>query len=175
MEKAQVIGALLGLLTKPLAWILERVDTARAATLSHDRGLFKKLDEAVNETFLADLLNSHLYNNWCEKEDAVRLGHFLQDFRREENQFVDKRVRDAARETFDKLQLVRAFIGQHYFSGHLGPDDTRLRLYPELRDSPDEARRKRFWDHSKELNGLTDEAWDSYKKFRAIVKQRLKM
>jgi len=167
-----LLGAIVGFFGK---MILDRFRANRASTLDHDRALFKKADAEVNEVFLNDLLNSHLYNHWCEHDDARRLGHFVEDFRREEHQFLDGRVRKAAHRTLDKLGAVDDFLAHHFFARHLGPEDHQLQLYPDLRDSGDDVKEKRYRDRAKELDSLCSEAWDDYKIFRSTVKRRLKV
>lgn len=162
---------LLTILDKVFGPLMGRWVTARALDLEHDKRLFKKLDRSVNEVFLNELLNSRLYNNWCRHKDALRLGHFIEDFRRQENQFLDRKVRKALAAALDDLDAIDTFIAKHFFAGYLGTNDDSLRLYPELRDR--EA--PEYYARSEELNARLGPAWDSYTKFRATAKRRLRV
>jgi hypothetical protein len=174
-EKAEVIESLLGFLGKPLEWVLNRIGAGRIATLEHDRALFKKADAAVGERFVGDLLNSNLYNHWCRLKDAQRLGHFVDDFKEEQNQFLDRGVRKAIRDAIDKLDAVDDFVRHHFFASRTANRVDVLRLYPELRDSGEPAKENLYRQRSAELNVLLGNAWESYKKFRSTVKRRLKV
>jgi hypothetical protein len=167
-----------------LKWLGELFYKAYAASHAHSRehdvALFKKGDETVNEAFLDNLLNGNLYNHWCWLSDIRTVRHFAQDFRREENQYLDRGVRRAALDAVGTLQKVDSFVGQHCFT-LLGlpapdPDDgIALHLYPELRDSEDQERRERYEQCARDLDDLTTAAWDAYRKYRATVRNRLKV
>jgi hypothetical protein len=65
-------------------------------------------------------------------------------------------------------------VGKNFFTSELPDDSGRLFLNRTLRESPDEAHRERYWKVLvPELNRLIDEAWESFKSYRATVKKRL--
>ena len=169
-----ILGPVLGVL-KWLGGLLFRSRAAsRAQAREHDVALFKKADAIVNESFLNDLLNSDLYNHWCYMRDIRAVGHFCTDSTREENQFLDKKVAKAADDAIRALSEVRSFVGKNFFMSDMPNDDDRLFLHRELRESPDDVQRDRYWKVLvPELNRLTDVAWEAYKTYRATVRRRL--
>lgn len=156
------------------ALIVKSRAVSHAQAREHDAALFKKGDETVSESFLNGILNSDLYNHWCNLPDIQAVGYFCADFRLEENQFLDKRVAGAADKAIRALSEVRSFVGKNFFTSHMPNDSDRLFLHQELRESPDEAQRDRYWKALvPELNALIDTAWEAYKNYRATVKRRL--
>ncbi len=82
--------------------------------------------------------------------------------------------REAADETIRALSEVCSFVGRNFFTSHMSNDRDRLFLHHELRESPEEAQRDRYWKVLvPELNRLIDVAWEAYKTYRATVKRRL--
>ena len=171
-----MIEAILGSVVGVLKWLGGLLFKSRAVSHAqareHDVALFRKGDATVNESFLNDLLNSDLYNHWCRYEAIRDLGHFCEDYLREENQFLDPRVRKAARKAIGKLDEVDRFVGQHFFRSPRGREGM-LRLYPELREAAEDERRTLYQRRASELTALTGEAWRAYKEYRATVKKRL--
>lgn len=173
-----MIEAILGPVVGVLKWLGGLLFKSRAVSHAqareHDLALFKKGDATVNESFLNDLLNSDLFNHWCLLPDIQAVGHFCTDFKRVENQFLDRKVGDAADEAIMALNVVNSFVGVNFFRSHMPNDRDRLFLHHELRESPDEAKRDRYWKVLvPELNRLLDEAWEAYKTYRSTVKKRL--
>ena len=153
---------------------------SHAHSREHDVAIFKKGDATVNEPLLDNLLNGNLYNHWCRFSDIREVGHFVREFRREENQFLDRGVRKAALNAVGTLQKVDSFVGQHFFRplGFPSPEpdgDIMLHLYPELRHSDEREQRQRYEQRAQELDVLTTAAWVAYRKYRATVRDRLKV
>jgi hypothetical protein len=83
-------------------------------------------------------------------------------------------VAEAAGEAIRALSEVCSFVGLNFFTSHMRNDSDRLFLHHELRESPDEPQRARYWKVLvPELNTLIDTAWEAYKNYRATVKRRL--
>lgn len=173
-----MIEAILGPVVGAVKWLGGLLFKSRAVSHAlareHDVALFKKGDATVSESFLNDLLNSNLYNHWCLLPDVQAVGHFCTDFKRIENQFLDRKIGDAAAEAIRALSEVCSFVGVNFFQSHMPNDRDRLFLHHELRESPDAAKRDRYWKVLvPELNRLIDAAWETYKTYRATVKKRL--
>ena len=169
-----ILGPVIGVLKWFGGLFFKSRAASQAQAREHDVALFRKGDTTVNESFLDNLLNSTLYNHWCDLPDIRAVGHFCTDFRREENQFLDKKVAEAADEAIRALGEVRSFVGKHFFTSHMPNDSDRLFLHHELRESPDEAQRDRYWKVLvPELNTLIDAAWEAFKNYRATAKRRL--
>jgi hypothetical protein len=72
------------------------------------------------------------------------------------------------------LSQLDAFVGNNFFTSDMPNDNDRLVLHHDLRDSPNEAERDRYWNLLvPELNKLIDAAWEAYGQYRATVKKRL--
>jgi hypothetical protein len=173
-----MLETLLGPVVGVIKWVGGLFMKSRAASQvqarEHDVALFRKGDATVNEAFLDNLLNGNLYNHWFERPDMRAVGHFCGDFRREENQFLDKRAADAVGELIQALSALNKFVGVNFFPSHMPNDAKRSFLHHELRESHDEAQRDRYWKVLvPELNRLIDVAWESYKTYRATIKRRL--
>ncbi len=172
-----MIDTILGPVLGVLKWLVELLFKSRGASQAqsreHDLALFRKGDAAVNESFLDDLLNSDLYNHWCDIDNIRAVRHFWQDFEREENRFLDRKVRKAALAAIRALHDVDSFVAKNFFMSRLPNDEGRLFLYPELREAADEEERARYWRFASDLNTLLGTAWELYKKYRATVKKRL--
>jgi len=151
-------------------WIL------RGAAREHDIALFKKGNDLIDEEFLDNLLNSNLYNHWCWLADIQRVGHFCRDFSREENQFIDRRMKKVAGETLAALCKVNEFVGRHFFiSLQKNQEEKSLYLYPEMRHSDDPEQRSHYERHEREIDALTSDAWKVYLRYRSTVRNRLKV
>jgi len=173
-----VIEAILGSVVGVLKWLGGLLFKSRAVSHAqareHDVALFKKGDATVNESFLNHLLNSNLFSHWCLIPDIQAVGHFCTDFKRVENQFLDRKVGHAVDEAIRALSAVNSFVGVNFFGSHMPNDHDRLFLHHELRESRDEAERDRYWKVLvPELNRLIDEAWEAYQSYRATIKKRL--
>ena len=141
-------------------WLIDR------RSYEHDLAIFKKADDAVTESFLADLLNADLYNMRCSYKDIARAGHFCEDFNRIENQYLSRRLRRTMEKFRKNLSEVDYFVGKHFFA----INDDRLKLYPERRLDD-----KEYAAYIKEMHALTLAAWEAYKEYRAAVKRLLKV
>jgi len=177
-EAAAVIEAIFGPVVGVLKWLGGLLFKSRAVSHAqareHDVALFRKGDATMNESFLNDLLNSDLFNHWCLLHDIQTVGHFCTDFKRVENQFLDRKIGDAADGVIMALSAVNSFVGVNFFRSQMPNDRDRLFLHHELRESPDEAKRDRYWKVLvPELNQLLDEAWEAYKNYRSTVRNRL--
>jgi hypothetical protein len=173
-----MIDIILGPIFGMVKWLSGLLFTSRAASQAqareHDVALFKKGDTTVNEVFLDDLLNSDLYNHWCNRRDIRAVGRFCTDFRRAESQFLDGRVAEAVGKAILALRQLDSFVGKNFFTSDMPNDNDRLVLHHDLRDSPNEAQRDRYWNVLvPELNTLIDTAWEAYRQYRATVKKRL--
>lgn len=168
----EFLQSLLGVLKWLFGLVFNSYAVSQAHSREHDVALFKKGDATVNEAFLDALLNRDLYDQRCWLEDIRTVRHFCEDFGREENQFLDRKVRKAALNAVQKLAAVDAFVATNFFPVN---DSDKLRLYPEMRHSDDEKLRNHYRKHAKELNALTEAAWDAYRQYRAAVRERLKV
>ncbi len=169
-----MIESLLGLLKSLLGFLFKSHAASQAQSRDHDVALFRKADATVNEVFVSDLLNADLYNRWCRVPDIRALRHFCDDYRREENQFLDQKVAKAALAAVEHLDAVDSFVGRHFFSVREMNDDI-IRLYPELKNADDAVGRDRYRQRAEELTELTAAAWAAYREYRATVKRRLKV
>lgn len=170
-----MIDAILGSIIGVLEWLggllFKSHTAAQAQAREHDKTLFRKGDATVNEAFLDTLLNGNLYHLWCWVADIRPVRHFCQDSVREENQFLDRKVKRKALKAIQRLAAVDSFVATHFFTANNNAE--MLRLYPEWRDSADEERRTQYWNYAKELNALTERAWEAYRTYRATVRDRL--
>lgn len=147
----------------------EALDVLDARVRAHDEALFNRWEEAVNERFLANLLNGTLYNLWCWRKDILRVAEFCEDMVRVESEYLDEPIKSHAKTVLSLLGQVEGFVAEHFYPIG-GEDDTaRLKLYPQR------IEKAKYDGYVKELHALTAAAWEAYLAFRQTIKQRLKM
>lgn len=149
-------------------WLALRVLGASARGREHDATLFKKLDAAAPETLIGALLNQEIYSRSFRRESIFTLLHFLDDMARTENQYLNPILRRDATDLRGKLRKVERFVSQHFFSIGTG-EDALLRFHP------DRIEPERYDAYAEQLNGLLDDAWVAYEKYRAAVKTELQL
>ncbi len=132
----------------------------------HDAALFRKSEEFVSDRFLESFLNQYLSQQVCLRKDIARIPRFYEEFDRQGNQFLDRKVGRTFGDLLRTLMKVNGFVTQHFF---LNTDEDRLELHPKLID------KKRYDAYVKELKGLINLTWGAYRGYRDTVKQELKV
>ncbi len=129
----------------------------------HDVAIFRKLDAIANEAGIDNILNGCLYTKSVTTEDVEILYKLKEELLRIENQYLDGDLRRQGERFAQELGALLSFVGGTFWPTGEG----RRGFRPEQIDSDVYDRE---WE---ELGKKIDSAWDAYKAYRRMVKEKL--
>ena len=144
-------------------------------TKEHDKSLFLQYEELLPEDDLNYVLNNNLYNNWMQYRFSKQIGSYVYLAKGIKGRFLNKKLQPKFEIFVKRLDELKSFMGTHFFvnDGGSSPDDWIVSLYPDLKKSGDEQKRKLYQKREKELHEIIDRVEDAYNIFRVAVKERL--
>lgn len=144
---------------KVLNWARARLGLNR----EHDRVIFRKLDDIVNESRIDHILNVRIYTSDLQPDDAHLIENFIAALRQIENQYIDSTLQLRATELLWELDQLMSHVTKTFFS----VGGNRLQFYPDPID-------KDVYDSEwEELNEHLEKAGKAYETYRIAVKNRL--
>lgn len=146
--------------------------------IEHDKNLFERYSAFLpeEELFVDVKMNLDIFR--IRKEHFYSLSDFLRLSERPEGCYLIEKVKKSHEGFIFALEALRLFIGTHFFHPNNEPTDIDdqniyLELYPDLKHSPKDEERSLYRKRMKELNQLSDKAYESYKVFRETIKEKL--
>ena len=102
---------------------------------NHDKTIFKILDEVMSERDLLDFLDELQTSDSFDSGSISNIDRFCNLLREEGNKYLMPRLEKTSKELISSLNLLRGFLGKHFFvypdQQHKGPE-LRYCLYPDL-------------------------------------------
>lgn len=165
------------------ALVAQEVTDANKPTLAsdrrnHDNALFEKYSAILSEDELLYILNNDLWNLRTDMGFVGKLGNLLHLASLTEGHYLDVKLDKVFFDTIEKMEALRTFLAMHFFVPHEGntknsEGELRLYLYPDLKYSDDQQKRKLYADSEKQLHLLIDEVIASYQRYRQRIKKTL--
>ena len=137
--------------------------------MEHDRKVFEKLISYCGETAFRDVcetITGHQFYDGRGYKRVQDLEHYgIQD----ENQFVNQDLRAAFHRFHESLDEFTTIVAHNFFNtGH-----DRCMLYPELKNSDDDEKRRIFEEASLKTREAGGKTLVAFHDFRQAVKQTL--
>jgi hypothetical protein len=155
----------------------EESSDQRQAT-QHDQQLFRRYDETLGEEELRNRIDNEIFNHRTDTDFCHKMDTHLALMHRTEGRFLDPELQTKLEEYGRALGKLNIFIAINFFEPNglrTNSDDsnTRLRLYPDLKNSSKSEDRESYKRYSVELTELLDPLISSYENFRTAIKTRL--
>lgn len=137
--------------------------------IERDAAIFTASTEIASEPLFNTYLNLELFNGWSNNADFDSILDFLEFIRREQNRYLNRRVRTATEKLSKSLADLMAFVGNNFFD----TVDGRRGLHPEKKNSPDAAQRLDYARLAGILNTKIEKTFAAYKTYLRAGAERL--
>ncbi len=141
----------------------------------HDKNLFQRYNDILAENEFSFIIDE-LYNNYIHRLYLEKISDYLELTKITEGKFNDKKKNTDFNNFVEKLFDLRLFISQHFFVNDThNPDHLQWihKLYPELKDSPEDEQRIIYFEREKELQAIVDISIEKFNEFRKNIKKSL--
>ena len=141
--------------------------------LDHDKDIFKRSNDVMDEVALLQLLDDLEISNLCVLTSIYRLDELCSFFLYEGNQYLTPKLRKTSRKFIYLLDILSNFIGTHFYPNP--PGASKACLCPELRARMplDQDATSRFQTLQNELHGHITTVRETYRRYRLLAKKTL--
>ena len=131
----------------------------------HDIAVFRKLDAIIDESRVEKILNYSLFTECLRFEERELLYKFLDALQCVESQYLHPVIRLRTKHLVQEMSQLLQTVGSTFYSDN----DMIFRFRP---DPMDPTAYDREWEN---LNDRIEKTWKAYKRYRQVVKERLKV
>lgn len=139
--------------------------------MEHDRRIFERLISFCDEITFRDVCSGIGYDHYYDREHFRRITRLEHYSILDENQFVNQDLREAFQKFHRSLDAFTTIVARYFFN----TTEDRYMLYPDLKNSGDPEKRRRFEDAATETKNACDTILAAFSEFRQTVKRLLYM
>jgi len=135
----------------------------------HDKLVFEKMNAILDEKTFVSICKCISDYSFYELEQRDKMYEFRAFGNHVENQFLNKNLNKKYNLLYQSLHDYLSTVAQHFFS----TEGSRYMLYPELKNSSEDADRNTYYGAQEEVLNATNEIVEIYEDFRKEVKEVL--
>jgi len=139
--------------------------------IEHDKTIFKRSNNVMNERYLLNLLDELGTNYGYSSSSWRSLDLFCGFFEETSNQYLMKKLQKVSLNLVSSLNSMRTFCALQFF--HQKGSSDYLELQPEIHFSPEPEKEIQFQQLAQELGKLIEVTEKDYKKYRELIKKEL--
>jgi hypothetical protein len=152
---------------------------ARQVRKEHDREIFRKSNEILNENQLEDFLENLSWDHSFYSDDLNALNNFRTFFSGQGNQYIDRKLQRASLLLAKTLKEMNDFlrVSFFYYPENQDSNNKQFCMYPHLNvdriGTGVPFERKKYNEASRKLTKLMFRTKLRYNQYRRLIKQRL--